>query len=118
LIDLLPYYAILRSVPNKLVGVVLMLLAIIWLSALIFDTSIIRSNTFKPFNRTLLTIGLFAFITLISLGSKHIEAPYIIVGQLVALVYFGVLLVMVPLAGIFENVFTQTIGSTNISHNK
>jgi quinol-cytochrome oxidoreductase complex cytochrome b subunit len=46
---LFTYYAILilRSVPNKLVGVVLMVLAIIWLSALILDVSIIRSNSFN-----------------------------------------------------------------------
>lgn len=68
---LLTYYAILRNVPNKLVGVVLMVLAIIWLSALVLDVSLIRSNTFIPFNRVLLAIGLFAFITLLSLGSKH-----------------------------------------------
>lgn len=100
---LLTYYAILRSVPNKLVGVVLMVLAIVWLSALILDVSIIRSNTFKPFNRFLLAIGLFAFITLLSLGSKHIEAPYVILGQLMTLSYFGVLLFMVPTSGLVEN---------------
>lgn len=100
---LLAYYAILRSVPNKLVGVVLMVLAIVWLSALIFDVSLIRSNTFKPFNRTLLAIGIFAFITLISLGAKHIEYPYVFLGQIITLTYFGVLLFMVPSSGLIEN---------------
>jgi ubiquinol-cytochrome c reductase cytochrome b subunit len=100
---LLSYYAILRSVPNKLIGVVLMLLAIIWLSALVLDVSLIRSNTFKPFNRLLLAIGLFAFITLLSLGAKHIEAPFIVLGQMITVTYFAVLLVMVPSSGLVEN---------------
>lgn len=80
-----------------------MLLAILFLSALVFDTSIVRSNTFKPLNRVLLGIGLFTFVTLLSLGSKHIEYPYVLLGQLVTLAYFAVLLVLVPSSGLLEN---------------
>jgi len=47
----LPFYAILRSIPDKLGGVSLMGLAIIILAVLpVVDTSSIRSNFFKPFN--------------------------------------------------------------------
>jgi hypothetical protein len=98
-------------VPNKLVGVVLMLLAIIWLSALVFDVSIIRSNTFKPFNRTLLALGFFAFVALISLGAKHIEYPYILLGQLITIIYFGALLIMVPASGLIENALLNDNGN-------
>lgn len=100
---LLAYYAILRSVPNKLVGVVLMLLSIIWLAVLIFDTSILRGNTYKIATRVLLIIGVYCFIMLISLGAKHIEAPYILLGQLCTITYFSALLVLLPTIGIYEN---------------
>jgi quinol-cytochrome oxidoreductase complex cytochrome b subunit len=89
-----------------------MVLAIVWLSALIFDVSLIRSNTFKPFNRFLLAIGLFTFITLTSLGGKHIEAPYLVLGQLITVIYFGVLLFMVPSSGLIENYLYSSNSST------
>lgn len=100
---LLPFYAILRSVPNKLVGVVLMLAAIIWLAALIFDSSVIRSHNFKLIARSLLAIGFYAFIILLSLGAKHIEAPYVLLGQVSTIIYFGALLFLLPSAGLLEN---------------
>lgn len=100
---LLPFYAILRSVPSKLVGVILMLLAIVWLAAMIFDTSILRSHLYKLMSRTVLTIGFYALIILLSLGAKHIEAPYVLLGQVSTLVYFGALLFVLPSTGIIEN---------------
>ncbi|RZK33583.1 MAG: cytochrome b, partial [Hymenobacter sp.] len=100
---LLPYYAILRSVPSKLIGVALMLAAIIWLAAMVFDTSILRSHSFKLVARTLLTVGFFAFIVLLSLGAKHIESPYVVMGQVSTVVYFGALLFGLPSAGLIEN---------------
>lgn len=100
---LLAYYAILRSVPNKLVGVVLMLLSIVWLAALIFDTSMLRGNTYKIATRVILVIGAYCFIMLISLGAKHIEAPYILIGQLCTITYFSALLFMLPAIGVYEN---------------
>lgn len=93
-----------------------MLLAIVWLSALIFDVSIIRSNTFKPLNRTLLAIGLFAFVMLTSLGAKHIEVPFVLTGQVIALLYFIVLLVMVPMSGLLENYLSSSSSTRNDSH--
>lgn len=100
---LLPFYAILRSVPSKLVGVILMLLAIVWLAALIFDSSILRSHLYKLMSRTVLTIGFYALIILLSLGAKHIEAPYVLLGQLSTVIYFGALLFILPSTGIIEN---------------
>ena len=103
---LLAYYAILRSVPNKLLGVVLMLAAILWLLALIMDTTMIRSSVYKPLTRVVLVTGLFAFFMLISLGSKHIEAPYIVIGQITTVIYFGALLFLLPSIGLVENSLT------------
>lgn len=114
---LLPFYAILRSVPSKLVGVALMLFAIIWLAFMIFDTSIVRSHNFKLIARLCLATGFYAFIVLLSLGAKHIEAPYILLGQLSTLVYFGVLLFMLPSAGLFENSLLSINRSSKSSNN-
>lgn len=100
---LLPFYAILRSVPSKLIGVALMLFAIIWLAAMIFDSAIIRSHNFKLIARVLLATGFYAFVILLSLGAKHIEAPYVLLGQVSTLVYFGALLFLLPSAGLLEN---------------
>lgn len=80
------------------------------------DVSVIRSNTFKPFNRMLLAIGLFAFLMLTSLGAKHIEAPFVMLGQLISLTYFVVLLFMVPSSGLIENYLISDAGqTTNLS---
>lgn len=80
-----------------------MVMAILWLSALIFDVSLIRSNSFKPFNRSVLAVGLLTFVALTSLGAKHIEVPYVMLGQLMTATYFAVLLFFVPSSGLIEN---------------
>jgi len=54
-------------------------------------------------SRTILTVGFYALIVLLSLGAKHIEAPYVILGQLSTLVYFGALLFILPSTGVLEN---------------
>jgi len=90
-------------VPSKLIGVALMLFAILWLAFMIFDSAIIRSHNFKLIARVLLATGFYAFIILLSLGAKHIEAPYVLLGQVSTLVYFGALLFLLPSAGLLEN---------------
>lgn len=80
-----------------------MLLSIIWLAVLIFDTSILRGNTYKIATRVLLIIGVYCFFMLVSLGAKHIEAPYILLGQLCTITYFSALLVLLPTIGVYEN---------------
>ena len=72
---LLPFYAILRSIPNKLLGVICMFVAILILLILPFvDTSKIKGNTYKPLH--ILAFWLFAlnFLILMWLGSCHVEA--------------------------------------------
>jgi ubiquinol-cytochrome c reductase cytochrome b subunit len=72
---LLPFYAILRSIPNKLLGVISMFVAILILLILPFvDTSKIKGSTYKPLH--ILTFWLFAFnfLILMWLGSCHVEA--------------------------------------------
>jgi len=101
---LLPYYAILRSIPNKLLGVVGMLGSLLILLAMpILDTSRVRGRHFRP----LMQMGLYRFLTifgiLMFLGSQHAEPPYIEMGQVFTRLYFGWFLVLVPVLGIVEN---------------
>lgn len=106
-IDLLPFYAILRSIPNKLLGVICMFVAILILLALPFtDTSNIKGNTYKPIY--ILTFWLFVlnFLVLMWLGSCHVEPPFIMAGQIATIYYFAHFLILTPLFGIIHNVLS------------
>ncbi|CAG8691111.1 13080_t:CDS:10 [Funneliformis caledonium] len=80
---LLPFYAILRAIPQKLLGVVAMLGAILILLALPFlETSRIRSCAFRPFMRLAFWSFVTNFFLLMWIGSQHPEVPYIFLGQI------------------------------------
>jgi quinol-cytochrome oxidoreductase complex cytochrome b subunit len=86
----LPFYAILRAVPDKLGGVLAMGAAIGILFALPWiDRSKVRSATFRPTYRKLFWLFLANTILLGYIGGKPAEGNYIIIGQLATLVYFG-----------------------------
>ena len=85
----LPFYAILRSIPNKLGGVITLALALIVLFLLPFITN----NVFKgSFFEVLKVISFWSFLTVCVLlgwiGFKPIEDPYLMIGQLLTLAYF------------------------------
>jgi ubiquinol-cytochrome c reductase cytochrome b subunit len=102
---LLPFYAILRSIPNKLLGVVAMLGAILILLLLpILDKSVIRGNAFKPISKFVYSIFICNFIVLGMLGAQHIEIPYIAIGQFCTVLYFSYFLILVPGISILENI--------------
>jgi ubiquinol-cytochrome c reductase cytochrome b subunit len=72
---LLPFYAILRSIPNKLLGVISMFVAILILLILPFvDTSKIKGSTYKPLHIIAFWLFVFNFLILMWLGSCHVEA--------------------------------------------
>ena len=103
----MPFYAILRSIPNKLLGVVSMFVAILILLALPFtDTSNIKGSSYKPL--FIITFWLFSlnFLILMWLGSCHVEAPFIIAGQIATIYYFSHFLIIIPIFGIIENVLS------------
>jgi ubiquinol-cytochrome c reductase cytochrome b subunit len=101
---LLPYYAILRSIPNKLLGVVGMLGSLLILLAMpVLDTSRVRGSQFRPLMRFAFWAFVTDFFLLMYLGSQHAEEPYITVGAIATAVYFGWFLVVVPVIGIVEN---------------
>jgi ubiquinol-cytochrome c reductase cytochrome b subunit len=99
----LPFYAILRSVPDKLGGVVAMISAILVLFLLpIINTSEIRSSKFRPIFRCVYWFLVSDFIILGWIGQKPVESPFIEVGMYATIFYFLFMLVLVPLIGLVE----------------
>ena len=101
---LLPFYAILRSIPNKLLGVIAMLSAILMLLAMPYtDLSRSRGIQFRPLSKIIFYIFLGNFLILMQLGAKHVESPFIEFGQISTVIYFSHFLIVVPFVSLFEN---------------
>nr|YP_010254898.1 cytochrome b [Cuneopsis celtiformis]QUA05837.1 cytochrome b [Cuneopsis celtiformis] len=82
-------YAILRSIPNKLGGVVALLMSILMLIFMpVLHYNIMRSNTFYPMNQTLFWLFLSIFIVLTWIGKQPVEDPFILIGQAFSAFYF------------------------------
>jgi len=101
---LLPFYAILRSIPNKLLGVIAMISAILMLLAMPYvDLSRSRGIQFRPLSKIAFYIFLANFLILMKLGAKHVESPFIEFGQISTVLYFSHFLIIVPAITLFEN---------------
>jgi ubiquinol-cytochrome c reductase cytochrome b subunit len=101
---LLPFYAILRSIPNKLIGVVAMLSAILILLAMPFtDLSKLRGTQFNPLSKVIFFIFVANFLILMQLGAKHVESPFIELGQICTVIYFLYFLIIMPSITLLEN---------------
>ena len=99
----LPFYAILRSIPDKLGGVVAMISAILVLFLLpIINTSEVRSSRFRPIFRVAYWFLVSDFILLGWIGQKPVESPFIEVGMVATAFYFFFLLVLIPFIGFIE----------------
>ncbi|MCC3306666.1 cytochrome b [Sneathiella sp. HT1-7] len=99
----LPFYAILRAVPDKLGGVLLMFGAIAVLFALPWlDKSRIRSARFRPIYKQLFWVFVLDCILLTYIGGKPAEGAYIIWGRIATVYYFVHILILLPLVGLFE----------------
>lgn len=110
----LPYYAILRAIPDKLGGVIAMAGSIISLAVLPFlHFSKIRSSYFRPlFQITFWYFVVNCFI-LGWIGGNVPEAPYILIGQLSTAFYFLYIFVIVPGTGLLENCLYENINYKN-----
>ena len=99
----LPYYAILRSVPNKLLGVCMMFGSLIVLFVLPWlDTSRIRSARFRPVYKWLIWVWVLAFVVLGVCGAHKPEGIWVILSRVATLYYFAHFLVILPVLGKLE----------------
>ena len=100
---LLPFYAILRSVPDKLLGVIAMLSAILILAALPWlDTSKIRSAVFRPLYKQFYWILVADVLILGYVGAMPAEGLYLLVARVATAYYFLHFLVILPVLGLKE----------------
>ena len=101
---LLPFYAILRSIPNKLLGVIAMFSAILIILVLPFtDLSRSRGIQFRPLSKIAFYLFIANFLILMQLGAKHVESPFIELGQITTIFYFSYFLIVVPFITLLEN---------------
>lgn len=84
----LPMYAILRSIPNKLGGVLALVISIAILYFLPLFTGLKR-NRFRIINQNLFWVLIRVFLILMYIGAKPVETPFEGVGQIFTVVYFS-----------------------------
>nr|BBU25643.1 cytochrome b [Phenacostethus smithi] len=97
-------YAILRSIPNKLGGVLALLFSILVLMVVpILHTSKQRGLTFRPLTQFLFWLLVADVIVLTWIGGMPVEHPFIIIGQVASVLYFLIFLVASPTISFMEN---------------
>ena len=99
----LPFYAILRSIPDKLAGVCALFGSILLLAFLPWlDTSKVKSATYRPLYRQFFWIFVATCFVLGWLGSKPAEGGYVLASRVLTAWYFIHLLVVLPILGFVE----------------
>nr|AHY87973.1 cytochrome b [Merops orientalis] len=97
-------YAILRSIPNKLGGVLALAASILVLFLVPFlHKSKQRAMTFRPLSQFLFWTLTTTLLILTWIGSQPVEQPFIIIGQLASIMYFTTLLILFPIISTLEN---------------
>nr|YP_004123486.1 cytochrome b [Halisarca harmelini]ADT81737.1 apocytochrome b [Halisarca harmelini] len=101
-------YGILRSIPNKLGGVVALVSSILVLFLLPYlHQSRFKGLTFRPLSKILFWFFIADFLLLTWIGGQPVEEPYIFVGQMASICYFAYFLLLTPLVGYLENKLLQ-----------
>jgi|SRR6186713_194934 len=105
-----------------------MILSILILLAMPFtDLSRSRGIQFKPLSKIAFYIFVANFLVLMQLGAKHVESPFIELGQISTVIYFGYYLVLVPFISLLENSLIElpdaeqkditSVKSSNVTNN-
>jgi ubiquinol-cytochrome c reductase cytochrome b subunit len=99
----LPFYAILRAIPDKLGGVIAMFGSVLVLFALPWlDRSRVRSGKYRPIFKQFYWLLVLDVIVLGYVGAMPAEGIWIPIGQVATAYYFAYFLVILPLLGVFE----------------
>nr|ANC85405.1 cytochrome b [Alexandromys limnophilus] len=97
-------YAILRSIPNKLGGVLALILSILILALMpILHTSKQRALTFRPITQTMYWILVADLLILTWIGGQPVEYPFIVIGQSASIAYFTIITILMPITGMIED---------------
>lgn len=99
------FYAILRSIPDKLGGVLAIFAAILVLLIFPFFLTFVRvrSFLFRPFIKKFYWFFIVNFLILVWLGIREVESPFVRLGQLATFFYFFYFLLVLPMVLFFED---------------
>lgn len=104
----LPFYAILRSIPDKLGGVIAMFGAIvIWFALPWLDRSPVKSGHYRPMFKIFTMLLFVSFIVLGYIGGQPPEEPYLTVGRIATVWYFAHFLIILPMISKREKTLPQ-----------
>ena len=106
----LPFYAILRSIPDKLGGVLAMGGSLIILFLIPFiNTSDVRSTTFRPIFKIFYWLLVADFLILGWVGQKPVKEIFVVIGQIATFFYFLFFVILIPVIGNLESKLIREI---------